>query len=417
MGFLDFLLGGGEKNSGDSETVAFDGLSPWIIREKEKTGRKILENARDPIKHILDGLTEINRQLDEISAKKQQDSVPDRFRKIIDGSKPKYLKDMRAFVSDATPAKTDSLDELSSYVDRLTRLLEDIAKINLGEGRYLPLAYGVELEKIQKKAKLMQDERDNIKAILSDEQYEKMTGIERLLEKINETSSPQENAPTASDYAKRIQELEGKIEKTRKELKKLEEGKELKAITDKKNTLHEKKKELEKIENQIHASLRSLDRVMKRYKKPCPDELSPALEAVLQGPVAFFLLDSENQTRALLNALLAAVESDSFDAKDKDKTVRKIHDAMEKLTPQLKSEHDELSNETKNLSEEISGNPVESRIQKLCSEEKRIREKREKALEDSRNAEKRGKQRKAERAKLTKELSKRLSEDFNVTLR
>lgn len=413
MGLFDLLFGNKENTPPKGATLSLTELPSWITAEKKASGKIILENAGASLARIEDALRGIDAQLDKISSSKMHESVPDRFIKIVAGSKPKYLKGMKAFVSTASPRKTGSIDELSAYASKLSGSLDEIAKINLGEGRYLPLAYGAELEKIQKKAKLIQDEREKLETTLGDEHYKNLSDLTDFVERISGLDAgggSDEEGPETYDITTKIRKIE-------KELKKIEKGAEMKSLKKLRDSHDEKTKEREKIEAVIHASLRSLDRDMKRYKRPCPEELSPALDEVLTDPVEYFLADGEGQVAALLAALLLDVSSGSFEVKDRNKTVKKIRDSQEKLTTKLSGKHAELSDELKKIEAEISENTVEDEIRKRSSEKKALEEKYARMLKEAENAKNRGESLKAEKRKLISELSKKLSDDFNVTLK
>jgi hypothetical protein len=421
MGFLDRILGGGIEGGSKGERkneVRLSELSDWVKERKDAQGKKVLEEAKGRLREIEECFTDVSYQLDGIAEKKPHETIHERFKKIIANSKPKYLKDMREITSGASPSGIDDYEKLLEYSRRLGESLKELAKVNVGEGRYLTLAYGDEMEAIQKKAKLIQDELGKINQILkSDGVTSKLDVIEEKTKRLKDALAEAGDASSTARACKaRIKELEARRGRNAAEIREVEEGEEMKALEEEKKLLEEKKKERERLEETVHSTIRSLDRALKRYKRDCPDELSSHLEELLKNPVGCYFNTPHESTEMLLDKLLRATSSGAVEVKDAGKTAEKIGEAKKKLGSKIKEEYARLEAETASLSEDVSKSGVPGRLNALYGEKSLIESELNSSLKGKEKASARENTMRAEKEALKRELGEFLATEFDVRL-
>ncbi len=421
MGLFDWIIGkdGGAARSRDAfGKVRFEKLPEWVREKRGACEQRVLAAAGEPLAQIGECLLDVTYQLDEIAEKDPPKSVPDRFLKIIFNSKPKYLKDMRELVADASPGEITSYPELSAYSKKLAQSLTDLAKLSIGEGRYLPAAYGDETEKIQKKAKLIQDELARVnEAISSETELEKLNEIESRFTRIREFGGlAEESGEKIAACERQLKELNGKRKRLEEEMGAISGGAGMKELLGKKEMVRRKQEDIASVEGRVHASLRALDRALKRYRRKCPDELSKAFQAVLEDPVDYFLRTQDEQTLKLLDALSTAVASGEVDVKDAGKTADRIREAQKLLVPRLKDEYSRARSQLKALTEEVSRNPAAEKLASLAREQSLLAADADATLKEKESAISRKTALLAEKKEAEEALVKTLREDFGVDL-
>jgi len=421
MGLLDWILGkdGGAARSREAAgQVSFQKLPEWVREKRSLSEQRVLAAAGEPLAQIGECLLDVTYQLEAIAEKDPPKSVPDRFLKIIVNSKPKYLKNMRELVAGASPGEIKNFEELSAYSKKLTQSLTDLAKLSIGEGRYLPAAYGDEMEKIQKKAKLIQDELARVnEAISSETELEKLNEIESRVTRIREIVGLAEEAgEKIAAGEKQLKELNGKRKRLEGEMGAVSGGAGMKELDGKKEMIGRKQEDIASVEGRVHASLRALDRALKRYRRKCPDELSKALEAVLEDPVDYFLRTPDEQTLKLLDALSVAVNSGDVDVKDAGKTADRIREAQKLLLPHLKEEYARTRSEFKSLTDEVSRHPAAEKLASLAREQSLLAADGETTLKEKEGAISRKTALLAEKKEAKGALVKTLREEFGVEL-
>ncbi|MFH1834932.1 MAG: hypothetical protein ABH851_01950 [Methanobacteriota archaeon] len=420
MGFLDWIFnkkdGAGAHSGGE---VTLKKLDKWVVAEKKIQFKLVSSEVEKPLEEIKNRVNEIEKNIRIIRDKSGSCNVPDKFRKIIKTSKPKYVKNMQALLSKGFSRDIADFRELEEHSENLSNLLTELAKINLSEGRYLAIAYGKEMESIQLNGKLIQDEQEKIVEVLkSSDTLSKLGEIEEEFKdysKLKKESLEEKNK--ASETKKRISLIEGKIKDIELELDKLSSGREAKEIEKHTKSLTEKENQIKSISDSVHSDFRHIERALKRYVKVCPENLQSVVKSLLDDPVDYFINGDLDKCAELLEKMQAAFESGSVDIKDSGKMSERIEQTRRGLDTNLKEKYLKLGEEIRLLNETISSSSLDEKLRRLSGEKTILLADLSSTRKELENHSGSSKKLNKEALKQFKDIKDTLDEEFKVTLK
>ena len=420
MGFLDSIFGRKKDNPPKSSNLNFDRIDDWLENELQKLNEEILRETEPFLLNINSHISEVEKTLKKIEKKKPSDKVPSRFKKIIRSSKPKYLSGMRSMIDSCKPSEQESFDQLTAYNSGLGKTLEDIAKINFSEGRYLGSAYGEELASIQKYVSRVHKEQEEIDGVIkaaTDFEILKKISMEKqavLSELIGISNSPGE----ADELRRQGITLEKKRLESEKRLKKLCKSKEYLDLQTKTAGLEEIRGELNKIEGEVYSNLNPLGKVIRKYKKICLEkEIEAQLNLIIEDPVSYYLSGEDDGLLEILVLLEKIVEEGKIDLKDADKQVLKINNAKKYFSEDSRRHYSDIVAERIKNEQDIEKSDINSEkatIEDFLKTFDKSRNKIEKKIEEIRDKEKTTQSRIKE---LKQTLSKTFKEEYDIKVK
>ncbi|MBD3387342.1 MAG: hypothetical protein GF416_00145 [Candidatus Altiarchaeales archaeon] len=347
MGFLDMLFGGGDDSPEEAE-LEFSEVKGWLDGWFERFNREKVKKARPVVEEVDRIISGLERDVQHLGSLKVAKNVDKRFAKVVRTNKPAYVEGMSRIVK----ALKDGLDDsdLRSYSDVLEENLESIAKVNVGDGRYLGAVYPEELQKIQTKCKQLLDSRDMLKEIMEPGEDEKeLIAVREEYEGLSEDLEGLDGLrKSLEDSENHLREETAHVGEMRERLEEVVERLgtgEVKALRD---GLGSAEKGLKGVESLIHSSIAGLARGLRKFSRhSLPD--SKLVERILEDSVEGFLESDIVEFQDMLGRFETSVDEGKVRLKDREKVLARIKGVRETLTADVKEQHAKLNAEVREM--------------------------------------------------------------------
>ncbi len=355
MGFLDSLFG---KEEPDEVELSFGEVGDWLRDKQATESAKVSSEAQPILENVGKLLKEIRRGLQKLDSSKA-DGMNERIAKVVATSKPAYVESMLRSVD----TLEEGLDKPpGGYSVLLKDELESIGKANFGDGRYLQLSYQQLMNDIQVRCKRLLEQSERLGEITGEGEY---AALQREYDGIKQLMS------SAEDVGSQIKEAEEAVASKESELKTLEsdlhgavqesEGEEVKSVRER---VERAESALKSVEDSIHSHVGGLRRVLRKFTRHSPPD-AKLISSLLDDPVAGFLKSDEGQFNSMMLGLKSAVESGRLKLKSREKSLAKVDEALNDLTPALRQEHSKRESDLSAAREAFDGIEVFGRRRRL----------------------------------------------------
>lgn len=355
MGFFDFFK---RKTETPDSTLEFSELGPWLNDRVGEEQEKIVANSHPLVSDIAGSRDKLTKLVESIGTSSVPEGVHPKFRKIIAKSKSGYVEAMLDKISSLEVGSEYEYDYagLTSFSSSVREFLDQTAKVGVGQGRYMPLAFGDQIEKIQREGKNILKNVGELDELLASGGVNALTGIRKKYSQFSEKQA------VVSQLESKKKSLSTELSGLEKDLvnsqKKYGSFTEPEELLECRREYDEVVKELAGIESSVHSHLAPLGRVMRKFRRYAggKEEYANLLDAVddyTTNPAESFLTDSGGYYKQILNSIRKELESGSLGDKDKSKTLKKIESAVDYLGAEVIEEYKKLEETAKKLKKEI----------------------------------------------------------------
>ncbi|MBN2251996.1 MAG: hypothetical protein JW724_07990 [Candidatus Altiarchaeota archaeon] len=361
MDFLGKLFGRDKKNEKKIPVkLKPAGIEGWL----DKRGRELEEESSRKALPVLEEIRESAERIRDLALdlkeKEIPKDIPERAVKVVKTSKPAFVQGILEAVGGI--GADDAEKDIETYCAKLEAAVTSLPKVMIGQGRYLPVAYGRELDEIRNESKKLFEAGKYLEKLPG---QSALTGAKKDLEELGK------NVMEAASLEKESSGLSERIEQLKRDKAGCEEeygriretGEYGEYLADKKN-LDEAERQMEEIRTYTANLLTPLRRPLRILKKSGNSECSPpqscltAIEQHIDEPEKM-LYSSGDELKAALKTLLSHVEESRADIKanERKKIASRIDAILKADIDKKKDEFDRL----KKRSEEISGRLASSR--------------------------------------------------------
>jgi hypothetical protein len=268
-------------------------------------------------------------KIEEVGVPKDIDK---RLRKIIQTNQPSYIFGMRKVLS--ALENTCHQSPHAAALDFKSQM-DAIAKLGLGDGRYLHMVHPEEMSQINTSSKAL--------LTLSEELNQEISPgeIESAIRKANDEYEAIARLTDEQDtVARDISSL--KIEKTNSIKKKASEDERLKKIradinssdvSALNNEIKSKKTQLQNMYDSVHFSVAGISRGLRKYSHIAVSE-EKLIQSLISEPLDTFLKTEHKMIASVLDGFMKNMAE--IKLKDSEKIIQKAFDAKETLTKEFR---------------------------------------------------------------------------------
>lgn len=362
MGFFDKFF---NKKEEERTEIGFSELDAWLDEEITKSDSELVEETEPILNEIHDLSEEMKEKVLELRDLPYPETLPKRFKKIVRTSRPEYISSMADVLDEIKVGEDIDPHFILDFQTEFSKLLEKIAKISIGPGRYLPLAFEKNLASIQKETKNL---------ILASRKLEEVLKSHDRISVLNKTKSTKRELDVISQdkvalrrQAEGLKEdlarLNADLAKTEGDRERILKNKQLGQLRDRLAAIKEEKAI---IEDTIHSNVTPLKRSLRKYRR-LAGRLSPEAEDSIDGyiekPVEHFL--SDRHLGQILEDLGKAIDEGKIEIKNPQKVSKTIVHAMEVLKPELVDEYNRLQEDEKHVGDEIRSSSVAKQTKQI----------------------------------------------------
>lgn len=380
MDFFDKIFGE-QKIVKKNEIIKFrlSELEKWLKDERERREKEIHREAGSILDDIQKGIKNIHDLVLRIDALECPEEIPKRARKVILTSKPAFIRGILDAVKNIREKPEDK--DLHGFTKDLQNTLSALFKVLIGQGRYLSLAFGEELEGIKKEAKHLSENEKELERLTSDNS---LIYIEKDFRIFKERFSLLHHLDKErSELISELEKLNFDKENLQNEYNGIEKRKEFKNFLEKEDRLKEIKEEKDRIESNVYNLITPLKRPLKRFRKFIQEKSTSKeisirdIDSYMQNPMDIFLFTNDNKIDLLLKCIRESLDSGKFEIKEqeKKKTISRINSILNTDLRKLKENLLFLKKEEKRISNEIGSsfillekNDLEKKIGKTSRE-------------------------------------------------
>ncbi|MEA3254340.1 MAG: hypothetical protein U9Q22_00715 [Candidatus Altiarchaeota archaeon] len=370
---MDKLFGKKVEVVDESIRFRLNELDDWLRDRMDEKEEKIHKEAAPILGEITKHIRNIKKQALKIDTLKCPDEIPQRARKVIITSTPAFVRGILDAIKgvEEKPAKED----MNTFNDKLQNTLSTLLKVSMGQGRYLPLAFGDELMEIRKESKQLFEKKKELEELL---RGDALNDVKKDLETLKEKSL----LPPALDkelmqFNDELKKVKTEKERLHNEYNGLDQTKDFKDLSEKKHQLKVIKEKKEGIENEVHNLLTPLRRPLKMFRRFIVEKEMPEVEGIkdyIQNPVEMFFSGEEEDINRLLEKMRSVMEEGELGIKEQErsKILFKINSLLntdlEKLKKDflfLKRREGEISNEIESASVLREKRDLENHIRRV----------------------------------------------------
>ncbi len=362
-----------KKKSGPE--VMDSGEARILLEDIRVRKRKhVLGKARPLIKEILDSVSRIESIAREIDEASIPDDTAVKLKRIAKTSKPSFVTGVREALNPFLSRKASEFTDLKQLHTDLRNMLDSLARVHVGQGRYLPLIFDAEVKEIKKESKKLLRCSDSLEELVK-----RSTGVEsssdKALNRFHRMDSCLGEIESMDSLLREksmvLDSLKEKRKGLREELSNLSTSEEVKELSRMREELRVIDERLDGLESRVYHLLTPLKRPLRKYRKQAFELDKAVLERVdgfIDEPVKQFFSDGGNLS-GILGKLEGCVREGKIRLKERErrKTSERIGNLMEADLDSIRREYESLLQEKKALSESISGSRVLVKKEKLNS--------------------------------------------------
>jgi hypothetical protein len=291
-----------------------------LLREEEKKRKDAAYLEAEPIlKDIHESIDNIKALALDIKDKECPEEVNIRAKTVLRTAKPEFVREVLEAVKGAGGERKKEPSEDKRAIDETLDLL---AKALMGPGKYLPLAYGEDLDRIKKELKALAVKRKKLEetAIINDDASDILKDIDSLRERISRVSLLEKER---NETAQGLETLEKEETTLTEEKERIKKGREYAEYLEKKEREEKIRCEKEEKESRVYNLLTPLKRPLKMLRKSLEekgkhDAYLKEIERYAQDPVETLCSADEKELPKLLSDLKKNMEK-SPEIKDEEK--------------------------------------------------------------------------------------------------
>jgi len=414
LSFWDSLF---KKKKTEPEHLEPHEVGCYLEERLGEERKQTYDKAHPIIQKLMDCIS----RMDSLTTQIEQSSIPEdtavKLKRIAKTSKPSFVTGIREAINPFQNKNADYYTDLKNTHKQLREMLDSLARVHLGQGRYLPVIFEDEVKEIKKESKKMLELCDRLEVIVSElgdagiveETYDKYNRLKSCGDEIHSIAS------LLNEKNKRMNYIIIEKKRSEDEINKHMQSDEARELASKKKQIDELDDKINGLESKIFHLITPLKRSMKKYRKQAfePDKSTiKRIDGYIDEPVKQFIKDDNDSLRQLMTRLEAYVAEDKIKLKDKEKrkTRDKISNLLETDINALREEYNKALEEKTKINKLISEsnvleekNKLKSDLESTVSELNLIREE-IKTLEDK------NKSLLSEKQDLRGELQKKLSE-------
>ncbi|MFH0860898.1 MAG: hypothetical protein V1921_06820 [Candidatus Altiarchaeota archaeon] len=333
MGFFDRFFKGDDHPA----EVGFAELGEFLDDEAGRLNETVGRSLKPVIKEIAYLKERLKDDITLIDESDVPEGLQSRFKSIVRTSKPRFTASMLDLADHIRPPETLDYKAAVDFLRSFSDCLERVAKLNFGEGRYLPMAF----------EKPMTDIRETVKGMVSAKK-----SLEEIVESNRRIATLYEARQTFNDLANLRDELSSQ-EAGKLELKKAIGGLEsnLEGLTSdyrlSKSALEDSelvqerdsaRAERRSVEDAVFAVISQLKRPLRKYRRTAlagglQKNVLAALDAMMENP-AGCLREELEPVRSSLAGMREAIERNALDVKNREKVLLSVEKALKLLSPE-----------------------------------------------------------------------------------
>ncbi len=370
LDFFDRFLGR-ERKKKPRESIDSSKLRDWLDKKIGSGRDEICEECEPLIEDILQTLEEIRTLALDIEKRKCPEDIPKKARKIVDTSKPAFVRGILDAISTADK-KPSGYEELRKFHASLQATVSSLGKIGVGQGRYLPIAFGEEIYDLRRKSKKLLEKTGELTKKIDSE----ITLLSKALEKQGEIDARVKDLEDLnagkSNIEKKLGEYTGEENNLKKEIDSLYKTRDFKELAETEKKIGETKEKIESVELDIYNQINPLKRPMKKFRKyaeskGCAPEILRDIDEYTKNPAECFLSDKNNRLENILTEIKKAIKTGDFKLKDKDKgkILDKIESALDTGRDGLRQEYQRLKAASEDLQRKIGSYTVNEKRKEL----------------------------------------------------
>ncbi|MEM4347111.1 MAG: hypothetical protein QW802_00805 [Candidatus Altiarchaeota archaeon] len=366
MGIFNGFFGKKDKEEKvRRENLTLSEIPIFLEKKQRERSREKYKIAKPIVDKISLALKDIKKIAEEINKKEIPKEIPERERKVIAISKPIFVKEILESVT--INCNTNEIDKFKKEVDIC---VDRLGKLLFSKGRYLPIAFSDEIEKIGKKAKEILEYSAKLSNVLGkndENQINEIMGyytkIKKFLDDIEEMKQRRKN------LREEIERMTKKKETLEKNLNEIESGNEFLEFLRKNEEMQKINSEIEGIRSKISESLTSLKRPLKKFKRFLAERIaSDKIDSYIENPVDAFILDENFEIFQILKSLKDEISAGKFILKQQEK--RKIFIAYDNIyeLKNLRAIFKEKISDLKTIKDEIESSEIIRRRNDITKE-------------------------------------------------
>ncbi len=307
---------------GRKEEPAIYGLEELahLLKEEEKKKKDAAYLDAEPIlEDIRESIDNIKALALDIQDKECPKEANVRAKAVLRTAKPEFVREVLEAVKGVRGERKKDLAADKRAIDETLDLL---AKALMGPGKYLPLAYGEELDRIKKELRILAVKRKELEetARINDDAADILKDIDFLKERIKHVSLLEKER---NETAQSLEALEKEECALAEERDRIEKGREYAEFLEKKEELRKVICEKEEKENRVYNLLTPLKRPIKMLRKSLEekgkhDPYLKEIEKYAQDPVESLCAADAKELPKLLSELKKNMET-IHEIKDEEK--------------------------------------------------------------------------------------------------
>ena len=342
------------------------------MRARER--KHILEKARPLIRGILDSVSHI----DSVAADIDESSIPDdtavKLKRIAKTSKPPFITGLRDAVNPFLNRKISDFTDLEQLNMDLRNMLDSLARVHVGQGRYLPMIFDAEVKEIKKESKNLLHHSDSLEELVKSSSGDE-SPVDKALNSFYRMDSCLSEMESMDALLKEKRGVLDSIKEKRKglewELSTLSTSGEVKALSRMREELRVIDEKLDGLESRVYHLLTPMKRPLRKYRKQAFELDKMVLQRVdgyIDEPVKQFFSDGDDLS-GILGKLEGSVREGKISLKERErkKTAEKIGNLMEVDLDSIRREYENLKVEKDSLTESISRSRVLEKKERLKS--------------------------------------------------
>ncbi|MEA1925226.1 MAG: hypothetical protein U9M95_05090 [Candidatus Altiarchaeota archaeon] len=340
---------------------------------RARESKKILDRARPLIEGIL---TSVSR-IDSVVADIDESSIPDdtavKLKRIAETSKSPFVTGLRDSINPLLNRKVSDYTDIKQLHMDLRNMLDSLARVHMGQGRYLPMIFDAEVKEIKKESKNLLHHSDSIGELVKSSTGE--SALDKALNRFYRMDSCLDEIESMKSLLKekrdKLDSLRAREKNLIDENEKFSISKEVKELTrmmDERRVIDEK---LHGLESKVYQLLTPLKRPLRKYRKQAFELDKLVLNRVdgfIDEPVKQFF-SGEGELGEILKKLGGYVRDGKLGLKERErkKTEEKIGNLMDADLDLARMEYDSLLKEKNSLTESISRSRVMGKKESLKS--------------------------------------------------
>ncbi|MBN2015174.1 MAG: hypothetical protein JW778_08340 [Candidatus Altiarchaeota archaeon] len=372
--FFDRFFG---KETRTEEVIDSIRLRAWLEKKISSRKHEVFSGSKQLIEDVFRNIEGVRNTTLGLEKLECHEGMHRKARKIISSSKPRFIRGVLDILS-TLEKKPQGYEELIVFNENLLAAISSLAKLSTGEGRYLPMAFGEEIDAMKRESKRLVENAGELKNRIGSD----VALLSKAMDSLNEFDGLGDELmdldSQKSEVLEKINTCLGEVSELENELDSLRVGEEFKELGKTEGELENVGEELEGMESLVYNSLNPLKRPLRKFRKSAEvgecTEMLKLIDSFLQDPVDFFLSEDSGS----LEKMLSGVKGLEFRPKDRDKILSRIESASRIDRGDLRDRYSRLSSVREELKKKIASFSILEKEKKIVEDietvERRIKD-------------------------------------------